>query len=99
MTVWSLIDWRQLGFNALWILALGLLVAVLSWACYRAADARSSVLATLKQPRYQLALNGSLVLFCAGLLGVARTWWEGALWLVLGAVGTYRAWQGWKSRG
>ena len=93
----DLIDWRLVGFSALWILGLSIVLAAFSFADYRAsqAETKTRTLDVLKSSGYRAAINAGLLLFCLGLLGSARAWWEGLLWLGLAAGFGYQAWQAW----
>jgi hypothetical protein len=91
-----MVDWYLVGFSALWILGLSLMLATLSYADYEAYRRQARTRDVLAEPGYQLALNAGLSLFCLGLLGSARAWWERALWVVLAlafSVQVVRAWQ------
>ncbi len=76
----DLIDWRLVGFSALWIVGLAVVLAALSFADYRRAEARRRLRDVLRQPAYQLAVNLGLTLVCLGLTGSGRAWWEALLW-------------------
>jgi hypothetical protein len=93
MIEWSLIDWRLVGFSALWITGLSLMLAALSMADYAAAQAGSRVWSKLTEPGYQVALKTGLTLLCSGLAGNTSTVWELLLWLALAGVFAYQAWQ------
>lgn len=79
----DLIDWRMVGFASLWILGLAVLLTVLGFADYHAKVEGRRIRDLLREPGYQAAVNGGLTLFCLGLLGSARAWWEKALWALL----------------
>lgn len=96
MTNLDLIDWRLVGFSALWIVGLSIELAALSFADYMAAQQGLRTRTVLGQPGYQAAINGGLVLFCLGLLGSARAWWEQLLWLALAAAFAYQTWAAWR---
>jgi hypothetical protein len=93
-----LIDWRLVGFSALWILGLAVVLAALSYADYAAGQGRLRLRAVLARPHQQMAINAGLALFCLGLLGSARAWWESALWAVLAAAFAWQAWHAWRRR-
>lgn len=86
-----MIDWRLVGFSSLWILGLALVLAALSLADYDANQQRKRVRAVLREAGYQLTLNAALTLFCLGLLGSVRTWWELVLWVGLALAFAYQA--------
>lgn len=91
-----MIDWTQVGFGALWILGLSLLLAAAGLADYEAGRRKARLRAVLAEPAYQAALNGGLGLFCLGLLGSARAWWEQVLWGLLVAAFVAQAGQAWR---
>ena len=97
----ELIDWRLVGFSALWVLGLSIILAAWSAADYEASQGPSHARTrdVLRTPRYQAGLNAGMLLFCLGLLGSAHTWWEGALWLLLAVAFGFQAWQAWRRRG
>lgn len=96
MSQLDLIDWRLLGFSALWLSGLALLLAAVSFADYAAHARQTKTRAVLGEPGYQVALNAGLLLFCLGLVGSAQNWWEQALWLLLAAAFAYQGWQAWR---
>ncbi|MFN3761910.1 MAG: hypothetical protein ACK4WK_01755 [Anaerolineae bacterium] len=82
----EVIDIRSVAANALWVLGLALILTALSWANWAAARERIPFRSALGRPGVRRALDGGLVLFCAGLAATGRTLWEQVLWGVL-AVG------------
>jgi hypothetical protein len=76
----SLIDWRMVGFASLWIVGLAVLLTVLGFANYHADLEARRMRDLLRETDYQMAINAGLTLFCLGLIGSARTWWERLLW-------------------
>ncbi len=91
-----LIDWYNLGVNALWITALALLLTAAGYAWWQAGLRRESVRRTLARPAYQMAINLCGVLFTAGT-GLAESRpWARALWALLGlgfAASAVAAWR------
>jgi len=79
----DLIDWRMVGFAALWITGLAMVLSALGFADYHAAMSRSRFREEVARPRLSASINLGLMLFCLGLTGSARAWWERALWIVL----------------
>lgn len=88
-----MIDWVSVGFGALWILGLGLVLAALSFANYLAGQNKRSFRQTLSLPEYQSMINLGLVFFCIGWAGNASTGWERLLWIVLALVFARQVWQ------
>jgi hypothetical protein len=81
----DLIDWRMVGFAALWITGLAVVLSALGFADYRAAVEGSSFREQVARPAHSAPINIGLMVFCLGLIGSARAWWEAALWTVLAA--------------
>ncbi len=92
----GLIDWRLVGFSALWILGLSVLLATLSFADYTAHTERARLRDTLGRRSYRAAIYGGLTLFGLGLTGTAGTWWETAIWIALSLAFGFLAWQAWR---
>lgn len=94
-----MIDLWGVVANALWILGLALILAALSWANGVAVRERVPFRSALGRPGVRRALDGGLVLLCAGLAATARTRWEQALWGMLAiGFGALAMWEGWASR-
>ncbi len=79
------LDFYSVAANALWVLGLALILAALSWANGISAREQASIRGALGRSGVQRALNGELVLLCAGLAATGRTWWEQVLWGALAA--------------
>jgi hypothetical protein len=91
------IDWRLVGFSALWILGLSVLLATLSFADYTAHVERVRVRDALRRRSYQAAMFAGLMLFAAGVAGAAHSWWETTLWALLGCAFAFLAWRAWRA--
>jgi Mn2+/Fe2+ NRAMP family transporter len=91
----ALIDWRMLGFAALWILGLAIVLTVLGFADYRASRESARAADVLRRSGYRAAVNAGLTLFCIGLLGSGHAWWESAIWGSLALAFGFFAWEGW----
>lgn len=76
-------DFYSVAANALWVLAF--ILAALSWANWVAVQKRIPFQHALGRPGIRRAIDGGLVLFCAGLTATGRTRWERVLWGVLAA--------------
>src|SRR5579859_1226154 len=94
----DLIDWRLVGFSALWLSGLSVILAAFSFADYIASQRRLRTRDVLGWPGYQAAFNGGLVLFCLGLIGSAHAWWEQLIWAVLAVAFGYQTWTAWRRR-
>jgi hypothetical protein len=78
-----MIDWFNLVANALWILALALLLALVSHAGWQASLNHEKLRTQLGRPVYQRFFDLVGVLFCLGMAGTSRLGWEIGLWGVL----------------
>src|SRR3972149_5241033 len=85
----DLIDWRMVGFASLWILGLAMVLTALGFADYHAHVEKRQTRQVLRRPGYQASIHGGLTLFCLGLFGSARTWWESLLWAMLALAFAY----------
>jgi hypothetical protein len=77
------IDWFNLAANALWICALAIALAVLSFASWEAKVGGERLRIVLSCLRWEFTLNLACALFCSGLAATSDKIWERALWLVL----------------
>ena len=92
----DLIDWRLVGFSALWLSGLSVLLAAFSFADYLAAQQHVRTRAVLGWPGSHAAIYTGFLLFCLGLLGLAHPWWQQSLWALLAAAFAYLAWSAWR---
>lgn len=97
MDTLDLIDWRMLLFASLWISGLALLLTACGFAVYSAHQKGQRACKLLGSPRYQSWINLGLAMFCIGLLGSARAWWEMILWGLLGAAFLVYAGLAWRA--
>ena len=91
-----MIDWIAVGFGALWIFGLALLLAALSMADYRRVQSGKKWREVWAGRSFQVLSNAGLMCFCFGLIGIVRTDWEGVMWGALGlgfAAFALRAWR------
>jgi hypothetical protein len=79
-----MIDWLYVGLSALWIAGLSLELAALGIALYLASEEKQQLGKVLSRNGFRLALDLGMLLFCAGLAGLAAAWWEKLLWGLLG---------------
>lgn len=87
-----MINWLNLLFNSIWILAMSLALAVLSIVYYQAKQESKKISTYLNSPRYAFTLNIAGGLFCFGLALTADRWWEIIIWIVLMGLFSYQAW-------
>jgi len=78
-----MIDWFNVFANALWIFALALALAVLSFARWEAINRGEKLREALNRDRWQIPLNIAGAIFCGGLAATSSVLWERILWLVL----------------
>jgi N-acetylglucosaminyldiphosphoundecaprenol N-acetyl-beta-D-mannosaminyltransferase len=81
-----MIDWPAVGFAALWMVGLGLMLAALSFTHYLAHEEKRRFTQALQRPGLLLMLNLGLSLFCAGWAVSAPSIAESALWGLLALV-------------
>jgi Mn2+/Fe2+ NRAMP family transporter len=92
----ALIDWRMVGFAALWIFGLAIVLTAVGFADYRASRESARTADVLRRSGYRAAANAGLTLFCIGLLGSGHVWWELAIWGSLALAFGFFAWEGWR---
>ncbi len=81
-----MIDWPAVGFAAMWIVGLGLVLASLSFTHYLAYEEKRRFTQALQRPGLLLMLNLGLFLFCAGWAVSTPSFEENALWGLLALV-------------
>ena len=81
--IMQMIDWYIVGFSALWILGLGLVVAALGFVDFLAGQQKRRFNQVLKKPVYQITINLGLTFFCLGWSGGVSVEWERFLWIVM----------------
>ena len=90
----------MVAFGSLWIAGLALVLTVFGFADHDANRQGLRTRDVLRRAGYQTAVSAGLVLFCLGLLGSSRVWWERAIWMLLVLAFAYSTWQSWrKARG
>jgi hypothetical protein len=94
----DLIDWRLVGFSALWLSGLSVILAAFSFGDFTASQQHVRTREVLGWPGYQATFNVGLVLFCLGLIGSAHALWEQLLWAVLAVAFAYQTWAAWRRR-
>ena len=81
-----MIDWYNLFANALWILALALALATISFARWGARMEGEKLKTVLNRAAWGNSLNLAGMIFCAGLALTTEVWWEQLLWAILGVL-------------
>jgi hypothetical protein len=79
-----MIDWFSLFANSLWIIALALALATLSYASWRASVDREKLRSILGKGEYSTIFSLAGILFCAGLALTAPSILQTILWTILG---------------
>ena len=79
-----MIDGWGVFSQALWIIGLAVNLAVFSMANYQAHAEGVRLRQKLGEGGFQLFLSLGMALFCVGLFLTGQTWWEKALWGLLG---------------
>jgi ABC-type xylose transport system permease subunit len=87
-----MIDWYNLAANSLWILAMALALATLSYARWEARERQERLRITLSRSALQVKLNFSGALFCLGLASTSRALGERVLWLFLMVLFLIQVW-------
>lgn len=79
-----MIDWVNVGLNALWILGLSIILAAFSYHHWLAAETSRRLRDVLAQPSWKLPFSLGMVLTCVGVgYGLADRWWEKTIWTAL----------------
>ena len=78
-----MIDWHNLAANSLWIVALAIGLATLSYASWAASLRDAKLKIVLNERPYQGFFNLAGLLFSLGLAATSTRWWEMLLWLIL----------------
>ena len=81
-----MIDWFNLGANAVWIIGSAVVLAALSYASWEASVNQQRFSERLKQRSMLLAINAGGLLICVGAALTRGEWWWMALWGLLGMV-------------
>jgi len=81
-----MIDWYNLAANFLWIFALSLALATLSFARWHARMEEKKLKTVLNRAAWGNSLNLAGMIFCAGLALTTEVWWEQLLWAILGVL-------------
>ena len=85
-----MIDWYSVGFGTLWIIGLGFVVSVLSYANYKAIHLNRRFLQVLEMLSCRIMIDLGLVFICLGLTGSVSGTLERILWAVLGLIFSVR---------
>lgn len=83
----------MVGFGALWITGLSLILASLSYAEFAASTSGLRFREVYRRRGYQVAFNAGLFLVCMGLIGSARAIWEQVVWALLALAFAFYAFQ------
>jgi len=78
-----MINWLNLLFNSIWIIAIALALAVFSIAYWEAQTGEKKLGVLLGQYRYAFPLILAGVVFCLGMAATSAKWWEWIFWEIL----------------
>jgi len=78
-----MIDWLNLGMNALWIVGCAVALATIAYASWEASETKQKLRTRLNQPQIQISMNFAGLLFCLGLAGTSDVIWQRVLWILL----------------
>jgi hypothetical protein len=78
-----MINWLNLVYNSIWIVALALALAVFGVAYYQSQWRGEKVKVLLNKAKFTMPLNIAGVIFCVGMALIADKWWEILLWVFL----------------
>ena len=78
-----MINWFELFTNSLWIFALGLAFAVISYTRWETKIGKGRFRDLLNRSPRTILINLAGVLFCLGLALMDQSWWERLLWFIL----------------
>jgi hypothetical protein len=81
-----MIDWFNLGANAVWVVGCSVVLAALSYASWEASLYQQKFSERLKPRGMQLAINLGGLLICLGAALTRGEWWWMALWGLIGAI-------------
>ena len=93
-----MINWVNLGANALWILGCAMALAALSYASWESSIYKEKFSNRLKRPEIQAALCLGGFLFTAGLAATSGSILETTLWTILAAAFLIQGWILWIRR-
>jgi membrane protein implicated in regulation of membrane protease activity len=79
-----MINWFSMFANSLWIIALALALAALSYASWRASVDKEKLRSKLNKGEYSAVFSLAGLLFCAGLALTAPSTLQTVLWTILG---------------
>ncbi len=88
-----MIDWLNLLFNSIWIIAIAIALAVFSITYYHARQTEEKWKDLLKHAEYAFPLNIAGAIFCLGMAVTSARWWEVLLWIVLMGLFGYQIFQ------
>lgn len=92
-----MLDWSSLALDFLWVLGLAVIVATVSYYYWLTAETTLSDRRLGDVPTCIIGVSFGGWLFCVGMAGLARYWWEGAAWGVLVILFAWVMWKSWKS--
>ncbi len=79
-----MIDWVNLGANALWILGCSVCLASISFASWIASEKKQKISLALRSKGVWMGLHAGGILFCAGLAATSDSILLAVLWVIVG---------------
>jgi uncharacterized membrane protein YidH (DUF202 family) len=86
-------NWLYVASNALWIIALAWIVALMGNAHYVRVEKKESLRVVMAQSAQRLSLYLAFALFSVGLGLVVCPIWGKVLWFILAVVCLFSAWR------
>jgi len=82
-----MLDWLALGFHALWITGLAVILASFSYHHWLAHESGRPFRDLVGRRSWTMSFAGGMVLVSGGVAaGLAEQWWTKAIWITLAAV-------------
>jgi hypothetical protein len=88
-----MIDWVSAGFDAMWIMGLGFVVAGLSLANFIDSRQNLKFKQAIQMAPCRSMIGLGLGFFCLGLAGSVSTMWEHIVWAVLALIFVLQTWR------
>jgi hypothetical protein len=94
----QMIDWLNVAANSLWIVALALALATLSFARYVAHREGKKLGHVLSGAKWETLLNLSGALFCLGMASTTKIIWKQIIWTIMMVLFLIQLAMKWKHR-
>jgi hypothetical protein len=93
----TLIDWREVFSNALWIFGCAIALAVLSYADWRANQYHEKLRTQFARPKLRLLFDIALIFICLGLAATSDTILAVILWIILTLLSIFQTAHDWRA--